>query len=787
MINKNALRKLEYAIILGKVSSFAFSPTAKQKALDLLPTTDFSEIQYRLRLTSEATQYINRSVVPDFVFDDVSGIAEKAKIMSTLTFRELLTVMRLLKISRNLKSAIISGAVNQDSLLHQMVMNLYVDKNFEEEIDFCIVSDEQINDRASDELYSLRKKIQKTNSDIREKLNSYTKSKDMAPFLQDSIVTMRAGRYVIPVKQECKNAVSGIIHDQSASGSTVFIEPIAIVNLNNDLRTLLIQESEEIERIMKDFTQRVGHIADRLMSNQNIISDVDVTFAKALYAVESKAVLPIMNENGFINIIRGRHPMIAGEKVVPVSITLGKNFNIVVITGPNTGGKTVCLKTVGLFCLMAYTGLFVPSGDGTELSVFEDIFCDIGDEQSIEQSLSTFSSHITNISNIVNNVTDKSLVLLDEVCAGTEPNEGAALALAITDFVRASHSKAVLTTHYGQLKEYSLVTDGVENASMEFDPTTFAPTYKLILGVPCSSNAIEIASSSGLNRAIVSDARSKLSTEKITFEKVLQNAEKIRQQYEEQKTNVDKTQSELAQELEKAKDVNKHLVEEREKLLKNSRIEARQIVVSAQEESQELIEQLKQIVNRAGLEERSLFEARSLAKKISDKKYITADNDKDYVFTGDKLKADEINIGMKVYVGKLNSTALVMSIEKGKKVAVKIGSFSTVVSIDDLYECEQAEQKQTIHTVHTKIRSGKVENEINLLGQTVDEAIMNLDKFIDEAVMGGLSEVRIVHGVGTGKLRKGVQDYLRTHRNVDEFRLGLYGEGETGVTIVKLK
>lgn len=787
-MNEKTLQKLEYQTVLNRAAQFAVSPTAKQKLLAAKPSGDIDEIAFLLGLTDEALQYVNHSVIPEFGFDDITDAAQKARVVSTLSMKELLRVMRLLRLSRISKATLINFSALPECSIKELAAAIYVDRTLEELIDVSIVSEEEMSDKASEKLASIRREIKKVNAEIRAKLASYTKSKELAPYLQDAIVTMRGGRYVIPVKQEYKGAVNGLVHDQSASGSTLFIEPMAIVNLNNQLKTLSADEKEEIERILQEFTKSVSQIAQRLVTNQEIISDLDVAFAKARYAIDIRAAKPAVNQKGFCDIKKGRHPLLSRDTVVPVSVYLGKDFNIVVVTGPNTGGKTVTLKTIGLFCLMAYTGMYLPASEGTEVALFEEIFCDIGDEQSIEQSLSTFSSHIKNISAVLSKVNSDTLVLLDELCAGTEPNEGAALALAVTEFLRQSGARAVLTTHYSLLKEYSLVTEGVENASMEFNPDTFEPTYRLIMGVPGSSNAIEIATRLGLDKRVIEIARGRLTGEKISFENVLQNAERIRHEFLGKKEEVESEKRLIQEELAKAKEQNKILQEEREKLLRNSKIQAKQIISDAQAQSKEILDRLKEIVDRAGLDEKSLFEGRALAKKLKEKTYSDDATEPQDIFTGDKVDPSTLEKGDSVYVPKLNSVASVIAVEKGGKARIKCGSITTVVTLDELYRFVDTRPKEKkISSVSTPLRKLAARTEINLLGMTVGEAVVETDKFIDEAILNGLSEIKIVHGVGTGKLRQGLHDHFRNHPNVAEFRLGVYGEGEAGVTILKLK
>lgn len=789
MIEEKTLKKLEYFDMLERVSEFATSSKAKNEIRLLRPTSLLDKAESLLDETEEALNFVNFGIHPDFGIDSVDDIAAKAKINSTLSLRELLTVMRTLRTSRLLSSTLNSPIPVPAKLLPDMANGLYANKTVEDEIDFCVINEEELNDRASEQLFSLRQKIKKTNAEIREKLSSFSRSSAISKYLQDDIVTLRNDRYVIPVKQEYKSNIQGIVHDQSATGSTLYIEPIAIVNLNNQLRELILKEREEIERILAEFTDKISGFAQFLVENTRIISYIDGVFAKARFAVDLKAARPNLNDKGLLDIKRGRHPLIDKNSVVPVDVRLGGDFDMIVITGPNTGGKTVSLKTVGLFCLLAMSGIFLPADSGTTVSVFENVFCDIGDEQSIEQSLSTFSSHIKNISYITESINEKSLVLLDEVGAGTDPNEGAALALAIAEFILNSGAKSVLTTHYGRLKEFSLATPGVESASMEFDAGTLSPTYKLILGIPGSSNAIDIAGRLGLREEITDNARSKLSAEKVSFENVLKNADTLRRQYKAQLDELNSVKAKTEEEYAKAVNQSKLLKEERERLLSGSQIEAKRIISSAKAEAEELLDRLKKMVRAAALEEKSLFEARSVIKKLDDKKYEVKDDESD-IITGERVDRNKIKIGDKVFVKKMNSSGIVSGFGKNGKVEVKVNKLTVFTDAEDLYQCVELSEKPKVspsRSVKTSIRAAAPAREIILLGQTVDEAILNVDKFIDDAILSGLTEIRVVHGTGTGALRKGLHKYFATHPSVDSFRLGKYGEGESGVTIVTLK
>ena len=793
MINNKTLNKLQYFDILQQVSAFCISSVAKQKVNELLPAVTIEEAQSLILETKQAYDLFQFETSFDLSVDDLSEVCALARVSSCLSMRQLLQVMRLLRTSRYLQASLFNDHGIDISLLQAKAYQLYVDKELEEEIDFAILSDEEMNDKASAELYAIRKKIKGINADIKAKLQSYTKNSDLSRYLQDTIVTMRGDRYVIPVKQEYKGYVNGIVHDQSATGATLFIEPMAIVQLNNALREAILEEKAEVQRILQSFTDRISPVSQRILVSQQTICEIDVIFSKVKYAFENKCTLPILNNKGQINLKRARHPLLDKKKVVPISVKLGYDYDVIVITGPNTGGKTVTLKTIGLMCAMAMTGLFVPCQEESELSFFEDIFCDIGDEQSIEQNLSTFSGHISNLRDILDVCKNGHLVLVDEVGAGTEPNEGTALALAVTDFLRNSGAKCVITTHYGKLKEYSLLTPRVENASMEFDLNTLSPTYKLIMGVPGSSNALAIASKLGMRSDVINLAKQNVTDETSAFEQALANAEKIRKQYEAQLEQLEADRKVLQKELAQAETLNGSLQNERNKLLAGSREEAQRIVAKAREQANDLIAEIKNILAQDEISDRALFAARGISKQIAEIQIQQEEEQDEIIFTGDPVDFAKLKVGDLVYSKKMNVQVRVVDIKSPSRIRVKVGGISTEVKVDDLFvavvEANKNSKNRTRKPSQTKstINTRSVKNEINVIGKTVDEAIVIVDAFIDTAVLSGLSTVWVIHGMGTGKLRAGLHAHFRRHANVAEFRLGVYGEGESGVTCLTLK
>lgn len=795
MINEKTLKKLQYADILRQISAFSVSSIAKGKIENLLPADSFDEAKRLVEETKQAFDLFQYETSFDLSVDDVKDACALARVGSCLSMGQCLQIMRTLRTARNLQTALFVDYGVDTSMLRAIACRLFNDKTLEDDIDFAILSEDEMNDKASADLFAIRKKIRAINADIKAKLQSYTKNGETAKYMQDAIVTMRGDRYVIPVKAEYKGYVNGIVHDQSATGATLFVEPMAIVQLNNALREATLEEKAEIQRILQAFTDRISPFSARIADSQDAISDIDVIFSKVKYAIENKCTLPLMNEEGYINLKKARHPLLDKTKVVPVSVEMGRDYDIIVITGPNTGGKTVTLKTVGLMTAMAMTGLFVPCAEESGVSYFDDIFCDIGDEQSIEQNLSTFSGHITNLRDILDVCGKGDLVLIDEVGAGTEPNEGTALALAVTDFLRRSGAKAVITTHYEKLKEYSLATDRVQNASMEFDLATLAPTYRLIMGVPGSSNALAIAGKLGMRSDVIEFARQNVSKEKMEFENALNRADEIRKDYEQRLAELDEQKKALQAELARQTKLNDTLQTERDKLLESSRKEARKIVDKAREDAQEIVAELKDILSKETVTDKDLFQARAAAKKINEIKLPEQDNAEEIVFTGDKADYLTMKTGDVLYSKKLKMQVRVEQIKSPTKITVRAGNITTVVTADDLYHSVVEQNKRVVKNrqqrtsgAHTQINTERsARNEINVIGQTVDEAVVNVDAFIDQAVRSGLSKVWVIHGMGTGRLRAGLHNHFRHHPNVKEFRLGTYGEGESGVTVVTLK
>ncbi|WP_312286123.1 endonuclease MutS2, partial [Terrisporobacter sp.] len=667
---------------------------------------------------------------------------------------------------------------------------LYVYRDIEEEINNAIISEIEISDNASPTLRSIRRGILQKNQSIRSKLNSIISSTTYQKYLQDAIISVRGDRFVVPVKAEYRSQVSGIIHDQSSSGATLFIEPMSIVEMNNELRKLKLDEQEEIERILSELTKLVGEVAGDILSNQVILGKLDFAFAKGKLSLSMKAIEPILNEEKNINIKNGRHPLLDTDKVVPNNIYLGEDFDTLVITGPNTGGKTVTIKTIGLFALMTQSGLHIPADYGSSMCVYDNIFADIGDEQSIEQSLSTFSSHMTKIVGILNEVTSDSLVIFDELGAGTDPVEGAALAIAILEDVNMAGAKCIATTHYSELKNYALTKDRVENAAVEFDVNTLSPTYKLLIGVPGKSNAFEISRKLGLRDDIIDRAKEFINTDNIELEDVLQNVEKNRIKIEQEKEEAEK----LKKEIEEVKAEYDRKLEKlsisKEKMMEKARAEAFRITRQAKEEADNILKELRNMeMEMASKEKNKKIEA--LRKELADSMGNLQPSVKSMIVP--KVSNKEIRdlkAGDEVKVITLNQEGTVVSVDKKKKEAVvQMGIMKMTLPFKAL-QIAQKEKKSIVTKSTRKIissKSGSVKSEVDLRGMNLEEAIVEVDKYLDDACVAGLEIVTIIHGVGTGVLKKGLQDVLKKNKHVKSQRPGQYGEGGMGVTIVEIR
>lgn len=791
-MNEKTLRVLEFNKIKELLVDKCESQLGKEIAKNISPIIDIKEIDLLQRETEEALSLlIKRGNPPLYGIHSIAYEIKRVEIGGVLNPASLIKVSDSLRVSRGLKNYIkeTKDNISNHSIIGELIEDLRVYKNIENEINNAIVNENEISDNASSTLRNLRRQISSKNDAIRDKLNSIINSQSNKKYLQDSIVTMREGRYVIPVKQENRSSVPGLIHDMSSSGATVFVEPMAIVELNNQLRELEIKEQDEIERILLEISKLVASESDGIGNNEKILKHLDFVFAKGKLALEMNATRPILNDKGFINMKKCRHPLLQTKAVVPIDVYLGRDFNSLIITGPNTGGKTVTLKTVGLFTLMAQAGLHIPSDYNSEVAVFNQIFADIGDEQSIEQSLSTFSSHMTNIVNILKEVQYNSLILFDELGAGTDPTEGAALAMAILDYLLKKNMRTIATTHYSQLKLYALTTEMVRNASVEFDVETLSPTYRLLIGVPGKSNAFEISKRLGLPQHIIDDAKELISKENVEFEDILQAIEHDRKSIEEDKIEAQKLRLEIEQ-LRKGLAAEKERTQQmRETIIKKAKEEARDILKNAKDEADMVINEVRDISSEIEKEHnKRLAEAQEVLREDINKMESSLSKD---IF---KVKSNEppkdLKVGETVEVLSLNQVGTVGTLpnEKGY-LAVQVGIMKVNVHVSTLRRVASKDVDKSITKAKTIIgsKTKTIKNEIDLRGKNIEEAILDIDKYLDDSYIASLKEVYLIHGKGTGVLRDGIKSYLKGHKHVKSYRSGKYGEGGDGVTVVEIK
>ena len=794
-MEERTLRILEFVKIKEKLISLCSSELGKELAAALLPQTQPEEVERMLKETTDAVDFILRRGSPPLGgIHDIRDTLRRVELGTAINPGELLRVADTLRAARNLKNYASEADPRADESgnhVRDLIASVTPNKRIEDSINAAIISDEEISDNASSTLASIRKRIREEQESLKDKLNSMIHSSKYQKFMQESIVTIREDRYVIPVKAEYRNEIPGLVHDSSASGATVYIEPMAVVEANNNIKQLRIKEQLEIERILQELTGEVAGIIEPLKANMTLFAQLDFVFAKAKLSLDLKCVCPKLNREKRINIKKGRHPLLDSKTVVPIDLWIGERFTTLVITGPNTGGKTVTLKTVGLFTLMVQSGLHVPAAEGTEMSVFDNVFADIGDEQSIEQSLSTFSSHMRNIVEILSRADDMSLVLFDELGAGTDPTEGAALAMSILENLHGRGAITIATTHYSELKVYALTTDGVENACCEFDVETLRPTYRLLIGVPGKSNAFAISKRLGLSDDILDRAREFLSGEEIQFEDVLMTIERNRRESEQERLQAESLRLEIEKLKKELEEQKYKLSSQREKLLREAREEARKILLDARKDADNALEEMKQATKLQDEKERRRAAEEAKAKlrgsigKIEESLAEGLFRRKGFVKPPENLKP-----GDSVLILDLNQKGTVITPpDKDGEALVQAGIMKINVHVTNLKLIDE-QSYEIQRTGSSSIGVSKAMNispRTDIRGMNVEEAIIILGKYLDDAALAGLSEVTIVHGKGTGALRSGVHQYLKTNHHVKSFRLGQYGEGEAGVTIVTLK
>ena len=794
-MNEKVLHTLEYNKILDQLTEYAFSADAKSRCQKLRPITDRAQIEQLQQQTSDALSRLFKYGSLSFSgVTDIRDSLKRLEIGGALSAIELLRVCSLLESAKRAKAFARSQDDNDqpDDSLTSLFAGIEPLTPLCDEIRRCILSEDEIADDASSTLHSIRRSMRGMNDKIRAQMNSMINNTTTRSYLQDTVITMRDGRYCLPVKAEAKSLVPGMIHDQSSTGSTLFIEPMAVVNLNNEYKELQLREQEEIEVILAGLSNLTASYATQLLADYELLTELDFIFARAAFAQTYNGVAPLFNDDGRIHIRKGRHPLLDPKKVVPIDVRLGEDFRLLIVTGPNTGGKTVSLKTVGLLTLMGQSGLHIPASERSELGIFDEVFADIGDEQSIEQSLSTFSSHMVNIISILEQVYDRSLVLFDELCAGTDPTEGAALAISILSKLHLYGARIMATTHYSELKVYALSTPGVENACCEFDVATLSPTYRLLIGIPGKSNAFAISEKLGLPSDLITDAKGRISKSEGDFEDLIADLEKSRSTIEREQLEINQYKAEIESLKEKLEQKQERLDSSRNKILREANEQAYNILKEAKDVADETIRNFNKY-GKAGAPVSEMEKERTklrgkmdkAAQKMSEQKKASVPNHN---------VPKKLRIGDSVKVISMNLKGTVHSLPNARgDLYVQMGILRSLVNINDLILLEEDAApgtKKFQKTSAGKIKMSKsasVSTEINLIGKTTDEAIPLLDKYLDDAYLAHLPSVRIVHGKGTGALRNAVQAHLKRLKYVKSFHLGEFGEGDAGVTIAEFK
>lgn len=793
-MNEKYIQKLEFNKILELLSAFCVTSMGKNLSNTLKPQNDKNTVSILLRETSEAVTLLYKKHYPNFVpIVDITHILKTLESNSILSAKALLDVSKILKLSSDLKNYFYEDnetPIDSFPILEQYFSSLYTNLSVEEVIEKSIIDEFTISDNASTELNTIRRKQRKLEETIKDKLNSFIHSSSYSKYIQENLITIRNDRYVIPVKEEYRNMVNGFIHDFSSSGSTVFIEPMNVFELNNEIATLKSEETKEIEKILSNLTALLYPITQEIKNTTSLIGNLDFIFAKAKYAIRIRAIEPEINDNKFINLINARHPLIDDSLVVPININIGINFSSLVITGPNTGGKTVSLKTVGLLTLMACSGLHIPADEHSSIYVFDNIYADIGDEQSIKESLSTFSSHMRNIVEMLNNCTAESLILLDELCTGTDPIEGSSLAISILEAFYNKGLLTIATTHYSEIKNYALITNGFENASSEFDLTNLKPTYKLLLGIPGKSNAFEISRKLGLDNKIIQRAASFITSDNISIEELLKTIYDNKLEIDKEKEEIEKNLSQAELLRKNLENKNTDIRKKELSIIENAKVEARKILLDAKNQVSDAIKEVNRVYNN--MNSNSIKDLNNIRNNINSsiKETVSFSSTNEYK-KNNSLNKDDVFIGMNVYITNLSQYGTVLSnVNKSNQVQVQIGSAKMMIDLSNLVKSNMSSTKSSKLTSTSSYKTNKAKTavtEVNVIGFNVEEAIFTIDKYLDDCYLAKLNTVRIVHGKGTGTLRKGIHAFLKTHSHVKSYRLGTFGEGEMGVTVVDLK
>ena len=787
-MNTHYISKLEFDKVLEKLSTYCSTYIGKELALNLKIYNEANIVKQKLAETEEAVNLIYKNSIPSFYdIQNIDIYLIKLESSQSLNIKGLLDLNTIFLCAKDLKNYFAKDYIEKNDfpILAGLFSSLYTNESVVSKIASSIIDENTIDDKASPELQKIRKKIRNLEQDIRSKLNSMIHSSSFSKYIQENVVTIRNDRFVIPIKEEYRAQVKGFIHDVSNAGSTLFIEPISIFELNNEINQLRLEEEVEVEKILQQLTSLFYPYMEELKTDVEIIGTLDFIFAKAKYSKTISGITPTINTKKEIQLINARHPLIDSNKVVPISIELGKDFSTLLITGPNTGGKTVTLKTVGLLTCMACSGLNIPADEKSNVFVFEHIFADIGDDQSIADSLSTFSSHMTNIVDITKYANENSLILVDELGSGTDPVEGANLAISILDYFKNLGSLTIATTHYQELKKYAMTTSGFENGSVEFDVETLSPTYKLLIGVPGKSNAFAISQKLGLDISIIQKAKSLMSSNDITFEELLKNIYDDKQLVEKEKEKILAESKQISLLREQLQRENLEKEKQEKEIINNAKIKARNILLEAKEHSNEIIKQLSN--------SKDSKEANTLRNSLNEKiKNIQLEsNDSENTSDNNSLSKEDIQPGKEVFVTSLNQNGVVLShVSKNNEVQIQIGSIKMNLKINVLQNPKTHNKSNTSKSTLTSSHISKSRNvkpEINVIGMNVEEATFAIDKFLDDCAIAKLETVRIIHGKGTGKLKNGIHQFLKTNSHIKSFRLGTFGEGEMGVTVVTLK
>ena len=783
-MNDYYLQKLEFNTILEKLSTFCSTDLGKTISLQLKISNNPNTVKEKLNETAEAVNLIYKNSTPSFYdIQDIQIYLMKLESTQILNAKGLIDLKNIFLSAQDLKQYFSQDYIDKYDfpILDSLFSQLYSNEGIISKVSSSIIDENTIDDKASNELQKIRKKIRNLEQDIRSKLNSMIHSSSFSKYIQENVVTIRNDRFVIPIKEEYRNQVKGFVHDISNAGSTLFIEPISIFELNNEINQLKIEEEIEIEKILQNLTSLFYPYIEELKVDFNIIGNLDFIFAKAKYSKSISGITPIINTQKEINLINARHPLIDKDKVVPISVELGKNYSTLLITGPNTGGKTVTLKTVGLLSCMACSGLNIPADEKSSIYVFENIFADIGDDQSISDSLSTFSSHMKNIVEITQKASSNSLILVDELGSGTDPIEGANLAISILDYFKNMQALTIATTHYQELKKYALVTPGFENASVEFDVNTLSPTYKLLVGVPGKSNAFEISQKLGLNVDIIQKAKNLMSSNDIEFEDILKNIYYDKLKIEKEKNKILIKSEQITKLQEKLQNDNLEKEKQEKEIINNAKIKARDILLEAKEDANEIIKKMSSSANTKDLNNLR----NSLNNKIGNMKLENISSS--IATSSNEIDINKLKIGQEVLVPSFNTTGIILSkVSKNNEVHVQIGSMKMNLPISSI-QLSKNKTSPNITLSNQRSKSRNIKPEINVIGMNVEEATFVIDKFLDDCTLSKLETVRIIHGKGTGKLKNGIHQFLKSNSHVKSFRMGTFGEGEMGVTVVTLK